>query len=160
MLTIRRAEMGDHGTIVALWIELREFHRAIETVAPARWNGPPETTIPSLVDAAWTDPTRQAIFLAEEQGKPVGFVQAQLKGDGHCPAKIDTLLVAEGARGAGVGRALIDAALEWCQANGAAEVSLDCLWANERARGFYEYQGFRPLLVTYMVRLDPRQRAE
>src|SRR5262249_20694961 len=89
------------------------------------------------------------------EGRVLGFVYTQIKEAGHCPANIDALFVTGDERSRGAGQALLNAALEWCRAHGAHEVSLDCIWPNDLARRFYATRGFRPLLVTYVRHLEP-----
>jgi GNAT superfamily N-acetyltransferase len=55
---------------------------------------------------------------------------------------MDGLFVAEGARGRGVGTALLAAVEERARAEGCAEVRLDVVDGN-RARALYEREGFR-----------------
>lgn len=154
VLTIRRAEVRDAEAVQELWKELIRYHRSIEAFRPERWDRPADEVIGPRLAAVWEDPEHQAIFVAEQDGQPLGFVCTQLREGGPCPGNIDTLVVEAGERGQGVGRALLDAALSWCRANGAHEVSLDCIWPNRLARRFYESQGFRPLLVTYVWTSD------
>ena len=56
---------------------------------------------------------------------------------------MDGLFVAQGARGRGVGTALLAAVAERARAEGFAEVRLDVVDGN-RARALYEREGFRP----------------
>ena len=55
---------------------------------------------------------------------------------------MDGLFVAEGARGRGVGTALLDAVSERARAEGCAEIRLDVVDGNP-ARALYEREGFR-----------------
>jgi hypothetical protein len=55
-----------------------------------------EEVIPPLVAATWEHPEHQAIAVAEQDGRALGFILTQLKEDGHCPAKIETLVVRDG----------------------------------------------------------------
>ena len=104
-----------------------------------------------LLTAAWEQPESRAAFVAKAEGKVLGFVYAELKEGGHCPANINALFVQADGRSRGAGQALLDAALDWCRSHAASEVSLDCIWPNDLARRFYEKRGFQPLLVTYVL---------
>jgi GNAT superfamily N-acetyltransferase len=154
MFAIRRAEKIDEEIVLGLWKQLIDYHRSIEAFRPGRWKRPPEEVIRPLLTAAWENPESRAAFIAEEEGRASGFVCAQLKEAGHCPANIDALLVPSGERSRGIGQALLDAALNWCRAHGAHEVSLDCIWPNDLARRFYENRGFKPLLVAYVLQME------
>jgi len=48
-------------------------------------------------------------------------------------------------RGRGVGRALMEAAIEQAKASGAKGVALDIVWGNDPARRLYERLGFAPV---------------
>jgi GNAT superfamily N-acetyltransferase len=155
MAVIRRAGKPDEMVILNLWTRLIEYHRSIEAFRPERWKIPPEDAIRPLLTTAWELPESHAAFVAQSAGKVFGFVYMGLTEQDHCPAKINALFVDADERSRGAGQALLDAALDWCRARGAAEVSLDCIWPNNLARRFYENRRFRPLLVTYVLQPEP-----
>jgi GNAT superfamily N-acetyltransferase len=105
--------------------------------------------------AAWERPETHAAFVADTEGRVLGFVYTQIADAGHCAANINALFATGEERGHGAGQALLNAALEWCRAHVAHEVSLDCIWPNDLARRFYENRGFRTLLITYVRQLEP-----
>ncbi len=106
-------------------------------------------------------PDQRVTFVAERGGAIVGFL------DAHLDAQADTdtmqsqwsfvyvaeLAVAEEARGAGVGAALLAAAEEWGQAHGAQYVFLQVLAANADAVRFYERMHYAPCSHNMMKRL-------
>jgi GNAT superfamily N-acetyltransferase len=155
MFLIRKANKDDEPTILSLWTQLIEYHRSIEAFRPARWDRLPDEVIRPLLTAVWEQPESRAAFVANTEGRVLGFVYTQIKEAGHCPANIDALFVTGDERSRGAGQALLDAALEWCRAHGANEVSLDCIWPNDLAHRFYENRGFRPLLITHVLQLEP-----
>ena len=57
-------------------------------------------------------------------------------------AHVDALVVAEGARRRGIGRALMDAAAAWARQRGATRVVLTVWAGNEAARAFYRSLGY------------------
>ncbi|MCU0800569.1 MAG: GNAT family N-acetyltransferase [Rhodobacteraceae bacterium] len=63
---------------------------------------------------------------------------------------LDGLCVAAGARGQGVGTALLDAVMIEAQARGYRQVRLDVVDTNPRARALYERQGFNAVKTTGM----------
>ena len=156
MFTIRRADRNDDAGILGLWTRLIEYHRSIETFRPKRGQIAPEEAIRPLLTAAWEYPETRAAFVVETKGRAFGFVYAELKETGHCPANINALFVQADERSHGAGQALLDVALDWCHKLGANEVSLDCIWSNHLARRFYEKRRFRPLLVAYVLQLEPK----
>jgi GNAT superfamily N-acetyltransferase len=155
MFGIRKAEKRDGFAILNLWTQLIEYHRSIEAFRPKRWQIAPEEAIRPLLAAAWDHPETRAAFVAETEGRAFGFIYAELKEAGHCPANVNALFVQADERSRGAGQALLDVALDWCRGHGANEVSLDCIWPNDLARRFYEKRRFRPLLVTYVLQLEP-----
>jgi GNAT superfamily N-acetyltransferase len=154
MFAIRRAIDNDQQVILDLWTQLIEYHRSIEAFRPERWKIPPEEAIRPLLTAAWEDPKNRAAFVAETEGRALGFVYTELKEAGHCPGNINALFVRGDERTHGAGQALLDAGLKWCRRKGANQISLDCIWPNDIARRFYEKRGFRPLLITYVLQLE------
>ncbi len=63
---------------------------------------------------------------------------------------MDGIFVAPAARGQGVGTALLDAICEQARTRGYAEVRLDVINTNPRARALYERQGFRPVKTDHL----------
>jgi len=128
-VTVRHAAAGDFEALQALWERWQ-----VESPAPPPW-----------ADVSW-DANRQefeqaldanALFLAEENGEPVGFVTAWLED--HF-ARIGDLYVAEAGRRHGTGSALVETVIENLRARGATHLFLN---ANPTALAFYEKLGFR-----------------
>ena len=65
--------------------------------------------------------------------------------DAH--AALHDILVANGAQGRGVGRALLDAFVAAVRARGAPRVVLHTAVANERAQRLFRELGFRPTML-------------
>ena len=83
-------------------------------------------------------------FIAEKEGAICGFVIAWTIFD---EAEIGTLAVAESARGQGIARRLLEAALEACQRRGAMQIFLEVRPGNTAARRLYESCGFQTVAV-------------
>jgi GNAT superfamily N-acetyltransferase len=62
---------------------------------------------------------------------------------------VSILAVARDAEGQGIGAALLAAAEEWARANGFTRLTLSVFAENDRARRFYERQGWRPEIETW-----------
>jgi ribosomal protein S18 acetylase RimI-like enzyme len=87
-----------------------------------------------------------AIFVAEDDREDVvGLLTISQRWTlwhaGPC-ALIEELVVGEGARGQGVGRALIEAALDWAKGQGCSEVEVSTDQDNTDAQAFYRRLGF------------------
>src|SRR5688500_15826530 len=122
MPQVRAATPDDEEAIVSLWVGLLLYHRSIEKVRPRRWQRPSDTWRANLLDrlrVAWREPERHAVFVALVEDEIVGFIRTRLDEEGALPAHIDTLFVAEGHRGTGIARALMETAERWCLDRGA-----------------------------------------
>jgi ribosomal protein S18 acetylase RimI-like enzyme len=95
---------------------------------------------------------RGHLLLAEDDGRAIGYAMVSVGGGqatlatGERVAELETLSVADGARGHGVGGALMDAAYAVMRELGIAEVMLYVLDGNDGALRFYERRGMRPYL--------------
>ncbi|MDN3020731.1 GNAT family N-acetyltransferase [Streptomyces sp. S.PB5] len=84
-------------------------------------------------------------LLAELDGVVVGYIRLGFPTSLACNAhvrQIQGLVVAEEARGAGVGRALLRAVQDEARRQGARRIALRVLSHNTPARGLYESEGF------------------
>jgi ribosomal protein S18 acetylase RimI-like enzyme len=81
------------------------------------------------------------LLIAAIGGQPVGFIstwQDTEAGIGHIP----NLAVASEHRGKGIGRKLIDAAIERFRRAGLVAAKIETLQQNTRAKGLYTSEGF------------------
>jgi ribosomal-protein-alanine acetyltransferase len=83
-------------------------------------------------------------FVAEDATGVVGY-GAVLAPAGSGDADVLTIAVAEGARGAGTGRALLEAMLGTAADRGARRVFLEVRADNPIAQHLYTARGFRPV---------------
>ncbi len=141
-MTVRHATPDDFGALQALW---------------DRWQAesPPP---PPWADVSW-DANRpefeqaldaNALFLAEADGRPVGFVTAWLED--HF-ARIGDLYVLESGRRQGTGHALVETVIENLRARGATHLFVN---ANPAALDFYERLGFREQSRNLILPLEVR----
>jgi GNAT superfamily N-acetyltransferase len=101
-------------------------------IDPQRWQA-------TLADPAVT------MLLAEDDGELAGFTACGESRDEDAGAEVGevrTFYVAPSRWRRGVGRALMDAALDDLRERGCAEATVWSFAANERANAFYEAQGF------------------
>jgi len=91
-------------------------------------------------------PDRGCIKVAEDGGRIVGMVSAQLvisTAEGAPSAWVEDMVVRDEYRGKGVGRALLDSLLEWAKSKGATRAQLLVDLDNEPALGYYQHLGWQ-----------------
>lgn len=98
----------------------------------------------------WGRPGDVGVVAEDDEGAPLGAAwlrctTADAPGWGRVADDVPELSlgVLAGARGAGVGSAVLDACLTAARADGARAVSLSVEDGNDAARGMYERRGFR-----------------
>ena len=128
-MTTRHATADDFDALQTLWEQWQAESPAPPPWADTSW----EANRPEFEHSL----DANALFLAEEEGRPVGFVTAWL--DGHF-ARIGDLYVLEAGRMRGLGRQLVDTVVENLRARGATHLFVH---ANLDALDFYERLGFR-----------------
>jgi len=84
------------------------------------------------------------VLVAEDDGEIVGHLQ--LVG-GEDDVELKSMAVAEGRRGGGVGRALVEAALRRCRDRGVRRITVSTASADTGNLRFYQRQGFRMLRI-------------
>jgi len=139
--------------VAPLFKQLVEFHReVVEGAWPVR---DPE--------AAWAIRRRQyeewlgegaarmlVAVPAGERAAPVGYAVLSVKPSmaswdvGERVGELETLAVAEDARGEGIGALLVEACRERLRAEGVSHWAVGVVEANDGATRFYERAGFRP----------------
>lgn len=135
-ITIRQAGPEDAATIIAL---INDLSRFVED--------PPTTLTPEdiLRDGFGPDPWFIA-FLAERNDQPLGLVlayRAYATDLGNRGLYVSELYVEPAARGAGAGRALMQAVAEHGRDLGCGWIGWDVWTENKGAYAFYENLGAR-----------------
>ena len=139
-LLIRRAAPFDADAIGRLAAEFQEYLRAQGSMADYTWDADAY-----LRDGFGADPAFEGM-VAELDGVLVGFALYHFGYDtdrGQRLLYMIDLFVTEGARGQGVGQALMARLTEVGQARGAELIAWSVLTENRSAREFYERQGAR-----------------
>ena len=143
---IRPATLGDAPTAVGLMAQLAQFgHGQVDPGVDKRFR-------------AMLESPQYALFVAEDgQGQVVGLLSASQRWTlwhaGPC-ALIEELVVDQAVRRQGVGRALIQAALDWAQAQGFSEVEVSTDADNLAAQAFYRKLGFESVALLLECELD------
>jgi ribosomal protein S18 acetylase RimI-like enzyme len=141
---IRSAHSRDLDRVVALWIALTEHHGYRDPLFALRPDADAE--IHRLLAARLHDP-EAAIFVYERDGALLGFCTVRID---HAPpilvevqrAEITDLMVIEGERRRGVGRALVERALGWMEERGIERCEIRVASHNAEGQHFWRSVGF------------------
>ena len=131
---IRQATIADLDALVPLFDGYRQFYKASCDLDAARR---------FLADRFHHQ--QSVVFLAEADGKAVGFTQLYPSFTSLGMARtfiLNDLFVAPEARGLGVGKALLAAARDYAAKDGALRLSLVTGHDNHAAQALYEQQGW------------------
>jgi GNAT superfamily N-acetyltransferase len=105
------------------------------------------------------DPSRRGALVAvTSAGEVIGMVTIQLvvsTAEGGDSGLLEDLVVDGAHRGAGVGRRLLEAAVEWARVRGATRVQLLADRENAPALGFYARLGWARTRLVCLRRLGP-----
>ena len=109
--------------------------------------------------AAWNaDPDAELAVAADGTGALVGLVAVTAQRTFHQPAPLAvvvSLVVSSRARGAGVGRELVDAAEEFARARGCSAIQLSSNRTRPEAHAFYRRLGFADRCATHARYVRP-----
>ncbi len=95
-----------------------------------------------------------AVLVAEKDGQVVAWIHAFILRlvEANPEAEIGGLVVDEGCRGQGIGRALVHLAEEWARALGCATIAVRSNVVRERTHRFYEDLGYTRIKAQYTFR--------
>jgi len=133
-VTIRRFEEGDASACRGLWAELSRWHRALYDDPSIGGDDPG-----SGFDA-YQEQVR--MWVAERKGSVVGFIGLVIRGR---QAEIEPVVVSFDARGQGIGRELVETAVEAARAEGVRQVKASPVARNALALRFFHRLGFDTL---------------
>ena len=149
-VTIERRGADAIDELEPLWLELKNHHGACTPRLPVR--GDEESwTLRRRDYVRWLAEPGAFLLLARQAGRAVGYALVRIEEAGPTwieperVAIVQDISVAARARGAGIGRALLDRVGE---ESGAAVMQLAVLGANASAKAFYERLGFEPFVET------------
>jgi GNAT superfamily N-acetyltransferase len=149
-VTFRRASTGDLETIVALLAD-DPIGRGRENLGPQLDNGYREAFA-----AIERDPN-QLLAVAERNGDVIGVLQLSfipgLTRRGMWRGQIEGVRVAAGERASGIGRAMLEWAIEECRRRGCGLVQLTSDKRRADAHRFYESLGFEATHQGYKLSL-------
>jgi ribosomal protein S18 acetylase RimI-like enzyme len=149
-VTIERRGADAIAELEPLWLELKNHHGACTPSLPVR--GDEESwTLRRRDYERWLAERGAFLLLARQAGRAVGYALVRIEEAGPTwieperVAIVQDISVAARARGAGIGRALLDRVGE---ESGADVMQLAVLGANASAKAFYERLGFEPFVET------------
>ncbi|MGE5178430.1 MAG: N-acetyltransferase family protein [Bacteroidota bacterium] len=133
-MQIRKAGPADLGRIAPLFDAYRQFY-----------GKPPDLERARAFLRERLERSESVIFLAEDEGRALGFVQlfpSFTSVEARGLWVLNDLFVAADARGLGVGRALMNAAREHAIRTGAKRLTLETMDDNPTAWKLYESLGY------------------
>lgn len=132
-MTIRPFEEQDASACRGLWAELTRWHRALYD-DPSIGGDDPGSGFDELVGAR--------IWIAERRGSVVGFIGLVIRGR---RAEIEPVVVSFDVRGQGIGRSLVETAVEAAQSEGVRQIKASPVARNGPALRFFHELGFDTL---------------
>jgi ribosomal protein S18 acetylase RimI-like enzyme len=163
-IVLRRAVASDRRALGRLGATLMRIHHRFDE---HRFMAPGDDPEPGYADflRAQMDNPDMLVLVAERpvpghEAAVVGYVYAGIEPESFKELRaragyIHDLLVAEDARGAGVGPRLIEAAVDWLRDQGMPRVLLWTAAPNEQARRLFEAHGFRATMIEMTRDLNP-----
>lgn len=142
---------------------LAELHRqAVASAAPERGGevfAARETAGEPLEEWLSDRMSGGGVWAGTVEESVVGYAVATIEDlrAGVRLARIEALFVEEGARGVGVGAAMMAAVLEWSTAHGCTGVDAWALPGDRHTKNFFEGSGFSARLLTMHHSFGPRR---
>lgn len=152
---IRRAQARDLSELGELGAALMRTHYAFD---PLRFLEPGDDHGYARFLGSQIEEDGSVVFVAERQRRIVGYVYAAIEPLSWKELRdecgfIHDLLVADVARRAGIGEALLEEAIEWLREQGLPRVVLGTAAQNETARRLFDRRGFRPTMIEMTLEL-------
>jgi len=136
-LVIENAKASDIDKLVSLLGELFTIEKDFSPNVPRQIKG---------LELLLADPARGAIKVARNRsGEPVAMVSVQLvvsTAQGALSAWIEDMVVSQEYRRSGVGRLLLEEALNWAKSQGATRAQLLVDTSNDPALAYYRHLGW------------------
>ena len=133
-VTIRPFEEQDAAACRGLWAELTRWHRALYD-DPSIGGDDPGAGFDGY-------PEQAKLWVAERKGSVVGVVGLVIRGR---QGEIEPVVVSFDARGQGIGRSLVETAVEAARAEGVRQVKASPVARNALALRFFHRLGFDTL---------------
>jgi GNAT superfamily N-acetyltransferase len=143
--TIRPGRREDAAEAAQLWMQSAEEHTGHDGIYAT---APGAERVMRRFLADLTASSHSFLFVAESDGRAVGFISGELREGSptfrqKTWASVDDVFVEPEHRNRGMGRALLKSVEAWAKERNADGISLQVAAANERGRKFYGELGFR-----------------
>ena len=147
--TIRPGRRDDAAEAARLWMHSAQEHTGHDRIYAT---APGAERVMRRFLADLTSSSHSFLFVAELDGRTVGFISGELReGSPTFRQKtwtsVDDIFVEPDYRNRGIGRALLKSVEAWAKERGADGISLQVAAANGRGRKFYGELGFREVSV-------------
>jgi GNAT superfamily N-acetyltransferase len=154
MITIRRAELADVPSVVALNHALfQEDAGQRDSTMNLNW----AREHGNAYFARYFESDSSIIFLAEAGGQVVGYLAGYLQPPNDyrlvASAELESMFVESEFRAQGVGKQLAQEFIEWSRGKGAARMTVTAYAANPNAVAFYQRLGFVPKHTSLEMKL-------
>lgn len=160
-IAVRSATERDLPRLGRLGARLMRAHYAFD---PARFMAPgsdPESGYAWFLGTQLREPDAAVLVAEHGSAGVVGYVLAGLEPQSWKELRepagfIHDIVVDEAAQGAGIAKALMNAAIEWLRARGTPRVLLWTAPQNAAAQHIFETLGFRRTMIEMTLELAPR----
>ena len=162
-ITVREATAEDYDALLLVFDQGDAYHRRALPHIFRKPDGPSRSR--AYIDELLSD-ENATILVAECEGQIVGEVNIAIRQARDIPilvprryAAVDTLIVVEAFRRAGVGQSLMEHAHRWALDKGVAEVELSVWDFNDGAIAFYGHLGYKPTRHTMSISLKGQRKS-
>jgi GNAT superfamily N-acetyltransferase len=139
----------------SLWLSMHKYHRTLGVEAPLR-EAPQTWPLRRAEYHTWlAEPDAFVMLALDDEDRAVGYALVAYRESDDARVTgprfgvLESLSVAPESRGQGIGRELMRAVYAELRRLGVTELEIGVIYRNERARRFYEREGFRPWAVEY-----------
>ena len=148
-LKIRKSQPGDARVLAELWHEMARFHAR----QGSYWRIKPKCKkgyVTYMQEVAKAKD--KAVFIAEGDGRPVGFIMVQLSSRARIFVErehglVVDLAVTKAVRRSGIGQKLFERAVRWFKTQGVKTLEVRASTSNPLATAFWRKMGFDPYMV-------------
>lgn len=148
---VRVANADDVDAVVDLAIDLTKYHSRAPMFHPALF----DISVRDGVRRALDD-DQSVVLVVEDGGHLIAMMEADPEASYGGTVAIGMNFVAEAARSAGLGTAMLDSLFAWAASHGYTHCSVNWASANLVSDAFYRSRGFVPLRFRLERRVDPR----